>query len=440
MTLTTPHPRTDPRNAAAAPSWFQPGQHHVWRPYTQMKTTPDALPVVSAEGVRIRLADGRELIDGISSWWTVCHGYRHPHIIDAVKQQLDAVPHVMLGGLTHEPAERLASRLAALAPGSLNHVFFCESGSVSVEIAMKMAVQYWLNRGETGRSRFVAFRGGYHGDTLATMSVCDPDEGMHSLFGPTLPRQIIADLPVDAASRTALETLVAQHEGEIAGIMTEPLVQGAGGLRFHDPSTLRAMREVADRFGLPLIFDEIMTGFGRLGTMWASEKAGVIPDIMTVSKALTGGTLPLAAAIASSEIFGAFWSDDAGAALMHGPTYMGNPAACAAANASLDLFETEPRLEQVAAIEARLAELMPAARDIPGVADVRWQGAMGVIEMSSMPDLDQLKADFVDAGIWVRPFNTVIYCMPPFVIDRTDLDRLVSTMIDVTRRWATSRF
>lgn len=436
MTLTT----TDPRNAAAAPSWFQPGQHHVWRPYTQMKTTPDALPVVSAEGVRIRLADGRELIDGVSSWWTVCHGYRHPHIIDAVKQQLDAVPHVMLGGLTHEPAERLASRLAALAPGSLNHVFFCESGSVSVEIAMKMAVQYWLNRGETGRSRFVAFRGGYHGDTLATMSVCDPDEGMHSLFGPTLPRQIIADLPVDAASRTALETLVAEHEGEIAGIMTEPLVQGAGGLLFHDAATLRAMREVANRFGLPLIFDEIMTGFGRLGTMWASEKAGVTPDIMTVSKALTGGTLPLAAAIASREIFEAFWSDDAGAALMHGPTYMGNPAACAAANASLDLFETEPRLDQVAAIERRLAELMPAARDIPGVKDVRWQGALGVIEMSSLPDLDQLKADFVDAGIWVRPFNTVIYCMPPFVIGRGDLDRLVTTMIDVTRRWASTRF
>ncbi len=440
MTLKTIDPRSDSRNAAGAPTWFQPEAHHVWRPYTQMKTTPDALPVVSAEGVRIRLADGRELIDGVSSWWTVCHGYRHPHIIDAVKQQLDAVPHVMLGGLTHEPVERLASRLAALAPGSLNHVFFCESGSVSVEIAMKMAVQYWLNRGETGRSRFVAFRGGYHGDTLATMSVCDPDEGMHSLFGPTLPRQIIADLPVDAASRAALETLVADHEGEIAGIMTEPLVQGAGGLLFHDPSTLRAMREVADRFGLPLIFDEIMTGFGRLGTMWASEKAGVIPDIMTVSKALTGGTLPLAAAIASREIFEAFWSDDAGAALMHGPTYMGNPAACAAANASLDLFETEPRLDQVAAIEARLAELMPTARDIPGVADVRWQGAIGVIEMSSMPDLDQLKADFVDAGIWVRPFNNVIYCMPPYVIDRGDLDCLVTTMIDVTRRWASTRF
>lgn len=436
MTLTT----TDPRDDAGTPTWFQPAEHHVWRPYTQMKTTPDALPVVSAEGVRIRLADGRELIDGVSSWWTVCHGYRHPHIIDAVKRQLDAVPHVMLGGLTHEPAERLATRLAALAPGSLNHVFFCESGSVSVEIAMKMAVQYWLNRGETGRSRFVAFRGGYHGDTLATMSVCDPDEGMHSLFGPTLPRQIIADLPVDAASRAALETLVSEHEGEIAGIMTEPLVQGAGGLLFHDPSTLRAMREVADRFGLPLIFDEIMTGFGRLGTMWASEKAGVIPDIMTVSKALTGGTLPLAAAIASREVFEAFWGDDAGAALMHGPTYMGNPAACAAANASLDLFETEPRLDQVAVIEARLAELMPAARDIPGVREVRWQGAIGVIEMSSMPDLDQLKADFVDAGIWVRPFNNVIYCMPPYVIDRADLDRLVTTMIDVTRRWATSRF
>ncbi|WP_417483424.1 adenosylmethionine--8-amino-7-oxononanoate transaminase [Maricaulis sp.] len=413
---------------------------HLWRPYTQMKTTPAALPVVSADGVRIRLADGRELIDGISSWWTVCHGYRHPHIIKAVKAQLDLVPHIMLGGLTHDPAERLAARLAALAPGELNHVFFCESGSVSVEIAMKMAIQFWINQGVAGRTKFVAFRGGYHGDTIATMSVCDPDEGMHSLFGGSLPHQIIADLPADADSRARFEVLLDAHAGEIAGVMTEPLVQGAGGMKFHTQETLQAMREACDARGLPLIFDEIMTGFGRLGTMFAAEKAGVTPDIMTVSKALTGGTLPLAAAIASKQIFNAFWSDEASAALMHGPTYMGNPAACAAANASLDLFEREPRLQQVGVIEGTFARLLPAARDIPGVIDVRWQGAIGVIEMPGLPELESLKADFVDAGIWVRPFNNIIYLMPPFVIGDSDLETLINTCLGVTRRWAERHF
>tara|TARA_R110000868_G_scaffold161369_3_gene391607 strand:- start:19 stop:1302 length:1284 start_codon:yes stop_codon:yes gene_type:complete len=417
-----------------------PASLHLWRPYTQMKTTPAALPVTSAEGVRLHLADGRTLIDGISSWWTVCHGYRHPHIIEAVKDQLDRVPHVMLGGLTHDPAERLAARLAALAPGDLNHVFFCESGSVSVEIAMKMAIQYWINQGILGRTRFVAFRGGYHGDTIATMSVCDPDEGMHSLFAGSLPHQIIADLPVDAGSRARFEALLDAQAGEIAGVMTEPLVQGAGGMKFHSPETLQAMREACDARGLPLIFDEIMTGFGRLGTLFAAGKAGVTPDIMTVSKALTGGTLPLAAAIASKQIFNAFWSDQASAALMHGPTYMGNPAACAAANASLDLFEREPRLQQVAAIERAFARLLPAARDIPGVIDVRWQGAIGVIEMAGLPDLDSLKAEFVESGIWVRPFNNIIYLMPPFVIGDSDLEILINTCLGVTRRWAGRHF
>ncbi|WP_417492233.1 adenosylmethionine--8-amino-7-oxononanoate transaminase [Maricaulis sp.] len=417
-----------------------PAAQHLWRPYTQMKSTPPALPVVSAEGVRIKLADGRELIDGISSWWTVCHGYRNPHIVEAVKAQLDLVPHIMLGGLTHDPAERLAARLAALAPGDLNHVFFCESGSVSVEIAMKMSIQFWINQGVAGRTKFVAFRGGYHGDTLATMSVCDPDEGMHALFGGSLAHQIIADLPVDAASIAQFEALLDAHAGQIAGVVTEPLVQGAGGMKFHAPEILQAMRTACDARGLPLIFDEIMTGFGRLGTMFAAGKAGVTPDIMTVSKALTGGTLPLAAAIASKKIFNAFWSDDPAAALMHGPTYMGNPAACAAANASLDLFEREPRLQQVAAIEAGFERLLPAARDIPGVVDVRWQGAIGVVEMQALPELDSLKAAFVESGIWVRPFNNIIYLMPPFTIDATDLETLINTALAVTRRWAGQHF
>ncbi|WP_412545965.1 adenosylmethionine--8-amino-7-oxononanoate transaminase [Maricaulis sp. MIT060901] len=419
---------------------FNIADHHVWRPYTQMKSTPPALKVRSAEGVFIELEDGRRLIDGVSSWWTVCHGYRHPHIMAAVKDQIDKVPHVMLGGFTHEPAQTLAARLARLAPGDLNHVFFCESGSVSVEIGMKIAIQSWINRGERGHTKFVCFKGGYHGDTLATMSVCDPEEGMHSLFAGGLQQQIVTDLPRDADSRARFENLVAEHKAEIAGIITEPLVQGAGGMKFHAPETLQFLREICDRHGLPLILDEIMTGFGRLGTMFACEKAGVVPDIMTVSKALTGGTLPLAAAIASSRLFADFWSDDAGAALMHGPTYMGNPAACAAANASIDLFENEPRLEQVAAIEAVFAEQLPEAWEFAGIVDVRWQGAIGVMEFESLPDLESLKARFVDAGVWVRPFGNIIYLMPPYVISRDELDQLISATLLVTRSWASEHF
>ncbi|WP_323761349.1 adenosylmethionine--8-amino-7-oxononanoate transaminase [Maricaulis sp.] len=419
---------------------FDPADHALWRPYAQMKTTPPALPVASAEGVRLTLADGRELIDGVSSWWTVCHGYRHPHIIDAVKRQLDAVPHVMLGGLTHDPAERLARRLAAKAPGELNHVFFCESGSVSVEIAMKVAVQSFINRGQRGRTRFLAFRGGYHGDTLATMSVCDPEEGMHALFAGAIARQLIADLPIDADRADSLDALVSHHADTLAGVVVEPLVQGAGGMRFHDAATLRVLRNLCDRHGLPLIFDEIMTGFGRLGTLFAAEKAGVTPDIMTVSKALTGGTLPLAATLVTTRLFELFWDEDPGKALMHGPTYMGNPAACAAANASLDLFEREPRLDQVHAIESMFAALLPAARHIPGVVDVRWQGAIGVIEMASLPELDILKAEFVDAGVWVRPFNNIIYLMPPYVISAEDLQILIGTTLRVTEAWARRHF
>ncbi|OLF73069.1 adenosylmethionine-8-amino-7-oxononanoate aminotransferase [Maricaulis sp. W15] len=419
---------------------FDPGDHALWRPYAQMKTIAPALPVVGASGVRLELADGRTLIDGVSSWWTVCHGYCHPHIIDAVKRQLDAVPHVMLGGLTHEPAERLARRLAALAPGDLNHVFFCESGSVSVEIAMKIAVQSFINRGQRGRTKFLAFRGGYHGDTLATMSVCDPDEGMHSLFAGAIARQVIADLPTDPDRLDSLSVILDQQGATLAGVIVEPMVQGAGGMRFHDAATLQALRALCDQHGLPLIFDEIMTGFGRLGTMFAAEKAGVTPDIMTVSKALTGGTLPLAAAIASTRLFETFWDDDAGKALMHGPTYMGNPAACAAANASLDLFEREPRLAQVHAIEAMFAALLPQARDLPGVLDVRWQGAIGVIEMQSLPALDTLKAAFVGAGVWVRPFNNIIYLMPPYVISAEDLQALIEAALRVTEAWARRHF
>jgi adenosylmethionine-8-amino-7-oxononanoate aminotransferase len=307
----------------------------LWRPYTQMKLAGPPPKVRATDGVRLELEDGSRLIDGISSWWTACHGYNHPHIRESVADQLARMPHVMFGGLSHEPAERLARRLAKLLPGDLDHVFFTDSGSVAVEVAMKMAVQYWLNRGVKGRHRFVSFRNGYHGDTMGAMSVTDPDGGMHARFAEYLPHQFVADLPNDLDRIAKLETLLARHRDEIAGVIVEPLVQGAGGMKFHDGDTLRRIANAAQRHGHLLIADEIMTGFGRTGPMFACDEADIVPDIMCLSKALTGGTIALAATVARRHVFDAFWSDDPAAALMHGPTFMANPLACAAANASL---------------------------------------------------------------------------------------------------------
>jgi adenosylmethionine-8-amino-7-oxononanoate aminotransferase len=413
--------------------WLTAGAPHVWRPYCQMKTAPAPLAVARTHGTRIVLEDGRELVDGIASWWTACHGYNHPHIAAAVARQLERMPHVMFGGLAHEPAYRLAERLASLLPGDLNHVFFAESGSVSVEIAMKMALQFWINSGVSGRTRFLAFRGGYHGDTLATMTVCDPEEGMHALFSGVMPAQVIADLPVDDASTAALDALLAQRSHEIAAILVEPLVQGAGGMLFHSPEVLRRLRELANRHGVLLIFDEIFTGFGRTGTMFACEAAGVVPDIITLSKALTGGTLGLAATIATRKVFDTFWSDDPAKALMHGPSYMANALACAAANASLDLFEREPRLQQVAAIAAQLEQELSPCRNFPGVKDVRVMGAIGVVEMKRIADLNALRARFVDEGVFIRPFGNVIYLTPAFTIAPDELTQLTGAIANVTR-------
>ena len=330
----------------ALPDWYADGLAHVWLPYAPMRSAAP-LPVVRTHGTRIVLADGRELIDGIASWWTACHGYNHPHIEGAVRRQLGEMPHVMLGGLVHAQALRLAQRLTVLLPGDLTRVFFSDSGSVAVEVAMKMAVQYWINRGVRGRARFLAFKGGYHGDTTGAMAVCDPDDGMHALFAGLLPQQIIAELPDTDERDASLDVLLARNTETLAGIIVEPLVQGAGGMRFYGAEVLQRLRALANKYDLLLIFDEIFTGFGRTGTMFACEAAGVAPDIITLSKALTGGTLPLAATIANAKVFDAFWSDDPAKALMHGPTYMANALACAAANASLDLFEREPRLAQV---------------------------------------------------------------------------------------------
>jgi adenosylmethionine---8-amino-7-oxononanoate aminotransferase len=417
------------------PDWFAHGMAHIWLPYTQMQAAPLPLPVIRTQGSRIYLADGRELIDGIASWWTACHGYNHPHISDAVSHQLGRMPHIMFGGLVHEPALILAQRLAALLPEGLDRVFFCDSGSVAVEIAMKMAVQFWLNQGNTRRNRFVAFKDGYHGDTLGAMSVCDPEEGMHSLFARILPSQLITGLPLNASTVEVFDLLLERHAENLAAIIVEPLVQGAGGMVFHAPSVLQQLRAAADRYGLLLIFDEVFTGFGRTGTMFACEAAGVAPDIITLSKALTGGTMGLGAAVATKKVFDAFLSESPSHALMHGPTYMANPLACAAANASLDLFEREPRLAQVAAIEAALARNLEPARGFPHVRDVRTKGAIGVVELGRIDDMNAFKRRFVEAGVFVRPLGNIVYLTPAFTIGVEELNRLTATVVSVLGEW-----
>jgi adenosylmethionine-8-amino-7-oxononanoate aminotransferase len=359
------------------------------------------------------------------------HGYNHPHIRAAVADQLARMPHVMFGGLTHEPAERLATRLAALLPGDLDHVFLSDSGSVAVEVALKMAAQMWLNRGVSGRTKVLAFRGGYHGDTMGAMSVCDPEEGMHRRFGAYLPTQLFCDLPQTTAGTEALDATLAAHRDTLAAVIVEPLVQGAGGMRMHPPEVLATVARLARRHGLPLIADEIFTGFGRTGSLFACEQAGIVPDILCLSKALTGGTMALAATVARTEVFEAFWSDDPAAALMHGPTFMANPLACAAANASLDLFATEPRLDQARAIAGRLADGLEPLRTVSGVQDVRVLGAIGAVQFERAPDLPVLKAEFLDRGVWVRPFGDIVYLTPALTIDSADLDRLIGAVASV---------
>ena len=415
--------------------WLTQGLPHIWLPYTQMTTAATPLAVVATQGARIRLADGRELIDGISSWWTACHGYNHPHIRAAVERQLAALPHVMFAGLVHEPALRLAQRLAALLPGDLERVFFTESGSVAVEVALKMAIQYWHNKGQAEKRRIVYFRHAYHGDTFATMALCDPEEGMHTLFAGSMPDQLMAELPTGEKMRGAFDLLLKTHRQRVAAVIIEPLVQGAGGMKMHDAATLAFVAESCRRNDVLLIADEIMTGFGRSGRMFACEEAAqlanTVPDILCLSKALTGGTLPLAATVARRHVFEAFLSDDPAAALMHGPTYMANPLACAAANASLDLFESEPRLQQVAAIEAQLREQLAPCRDLTGVAGVRVKGAIGAVELSGSIDLDGLRRRFTELGVWVRPFGNVVYLMPPFIIAAEELATLTAAVRQV---------
>jgi adenosylmethionine-8-amino-7-oxononanoate aminotransferase len=415
------------------PGWLADGLEHIWLPYAQMKTVSPPLPVVRTYGARIVLADGRELTDGIASWWTACHGYNHPHIRQAVEAQIAQLPHVMFGGLAHEQPLRLAKRLTALLPGDLTRVFFSESGSVAVEVALKMATQHWVNRGARAKSQFIAFNGGYHGDTTGAMAVSDPEASIHAVFAGMLPKHFLVDLPGDDKKAEALDRLLAERAESIAAIIVEPLVQGAGGMKFHDAVVLKRLRALADKHEVLLIFDEIFTGFGRTGSMFACEQAGVVPDIITLSKAITGGTLPLAATVATRRVFESFWSDDPQKALMHGPTFMANALACAAANASLDLFEREPRMNQVANIAAALERGLAPCRGLPGVKDVRVKGAIGVVELDHIRDLDVIRSYFVEHGVFVRPIGNVIYLTPAFTISADELKTLTDAVIKTVR-------
>ncbi|MAU41162.1 MAG: adenosylmethionine--8-amino-7-oxononanoate transaminase [Kordiimonas sp.] len=410
------------------PDWYREGYDHVWLPYTQMQTAAKALPVKETRGQTLTLADGRELVDGIASWWTACHGYNDPRMQKKIVQQLSQMSHVMFGGLVHEPALRLAKRLADLLPGDLDHVFFSESGSVAVEIALKMAVQYWTNQGIKGHNRFVSFRAGYHGDTTATMAVGDTDDGMHQAFGDYLEDQYLVDLPVTTEQAAALDQLLAEKKNEIAAVLIEPLIQGAGGMKFHGLDVLQRVARICSAHDVLLIADEIFTGFGRTGTMFACEQADIVPDIICLGKALSGGMAPMAATVAGKKVYDAFLSEDADKAFMHGPTYMANPLACAAANASLDLFAEEPRLEQVRRIEQHLGQSFSHFRHYPNVVDVRVKGAVAVIEMTALPDRQKMQECFTREGVWLRPFGNVIYLTPSFTIAPDELAKLTQAI------------
>jgi adenosylmethionine-8-amino-7-oxononanoate aminotransferase len=413
----------------------------VWHPYAPPVADP-LFAVESARGAMLHLADGRELIDGMSSWWSVIHGYRHPRIEAAVREQLERLPHVMFGGLTHEPAVSLCERLVELAPAGLERVFLCDSGSVSVEIAIKLALQYWHARGQPRRKRLLALRGAYHGDTFGAMAVCDPVTGMHGLFAGAFPVHWFAERPRCRFGEPCREDdlrefagLLRTHREELAAVILEPIVQGAGGMWFYSADYLRRVRTLCDECDVLLIADEIATGFGRTGRMFACEHAGIAPDLLCVGKALTGGTLSLAATLANGAICEAIAGGEPGA-FMHGPTFMGNPLACAAANASLDLLAAEPWRDRVARIEAALAEGLAPARALRAVADVRVLGAIGVVELHEPVDMAVVQPAFVDAGVWIRPFGRLVYTMPPYISEPAELERITRAICEVIEKTA----
>lgn len=439
----------EPRTAPPAPVALTPDallaldREHVWHPYGPMPGRQEPLIVASASGVRLRLAapaEGRtELIDGMASWWSAIHGYNHPVLNEAARGQLDRVSHVMFGGLTHEPAVRLAARLVEITPEPLRHVFLTDSGSVSVEVAVKMCLQYWRSLGRPAKQRLLTWRGGYHGDTWQPMSVCDPDGGMHELWSGALPRQVFADAPPsgfdaepDPRYTAHLRELIGRHADELAAVIVEPVVQGAGGMQFHSPAYLRVLREACDEHDVLLVFDEIATGFGRTGALFAAEHAGVSPDVMCLGKALTGGYLTMAATLCTSRVADGISRGEV-PVLAHGPTFMGNPLAAAVANASIDLLLSQDWAGEVKRIEAGLLDGLAPAAALPGVRDVRVLGAIGVVQLDHQIDMAAATRAAVGAGVWLRPFRDLAYIMPPYVTGDEDVARICAAVLAAAR-------
>jgi adenosylmethionine---8-amino-7-oxononanoate aminotransferase len=412
---------------------------HVWHPYAPVPATDSPLLVESAAGVQLQLADGRTLVDGMSSWWCAIHGYRHPALDRAAREQLERMSHVMFGGLTHQPAIELALALLALAPDGLEHVFFADSGSVSVEVALKLCIQYQRARGKERKSRVLALRGAYHGDTLGAMSICDPIGGMHQLFSGVVPEQLFADrppagfeAPFDPSYASHLEGLITRHAGELAAVVVEPIVQGAGGMFFYAPGYLTLLRELCDEYDVLLVFDEIATGFWRTGRCFAAEHAGVAPDVMCVGKALTGGYLTLAATLCSADVATTITAGTG--ALMHGPTFMANPLACSVALASLELLGRQDMRARIASIARLLERELAPARDVPGVIDVRVLGAIGVVQLDGPVDIAAATAGAIEHGVWLRPFRDLVYVMPPYVANEDELTQIARAVVAAAER------
>jgi len=417
--------------------WISDDKKYVWHPYSSMGAGHPVFPVQSASGVKIKLQDGRELIDGMSSWWCAIHGYNHPVLNEAIQQQVQQMSHVMFGGLTHEPAASLAKTLVGLTPEPLTAVFFADSGSVSVEVAMKMAIQFWAATGRPQKQRFVSLRSGYHGDTFGAMSVCDPVTGMHSLFSQSLTQQFFVPSPgcrfgEDCSDEDMhpLKEMLMQHHAQIAAVILEPIVQGAGGMRFYAADYLRKARQLCEEFNVLLIADEIATGFGRSGKLFACEHAGISPDILCVGKALTGGYMTLAATLTTDKVSRAI-SDNPPGVFMHGPTFMANPLACAVANASIRLLLDSDWQQRVQEIERQLTDGLKGCAELAQVKEVRVLGAIGVVELKEPVDMKTIQPAFVEQGVWIRPFGRLVYLMPPFVISDSDLAQLTQAVFNV---------